>query len=98
MRLHCQTTLSWHTKARCNATSPSDPTQPTRPCAEASPSVHEAAPRELRHRVGAKSLKRAGADREETDAITVLDHHQPSAFRHDHRRPELRLCRPDEAR
>ena len=33
---------------------------------------------------------------QETDA--VLDHHQPAALRHDHRRPELRLCRPDEAR
>ena len=28
----------------------------------------------------------------------VLDHHQSAAFRHDHRRPELRFCRPDEAR
>ena len=26
------------------------------------------------------------------------DHHQPAAFRHDDRRPQLRLCRPDEAR
>ena len=28
----------------------------------------------------------------------VFDHHQPVALRHDDRRPELRLCRPDEAR
>ena len=26
------------------------------------------------------------------------DDHQPAAFRHDHRRPQLRLCRPDETR